>query len=100
MNLIKPFLRNKGKFNHQDMMIFNVKKIRTNETELVEVFNNPFVPNATFSTPCRPVRILSTFYKVFGKDIKTYSMKTMDNFFSFLFSQPVFRSWNGFNGFV
>ena len=32
-------------------MIFNFKKIRTNETELVEVFNNPFVPNATFLYP-------------------------------------------------
>ena len=37
---MKPFLTNKGHFNHQDIMIFDSKKIITNETELVEVFNN------------------------------------------------------------
>ena len=39
LKLIKPFLTNKGHFNHQDM-IFDGEKIITNETELVEVFNN------------------------------------------------------------
>ena len=38
--LIKPFLTNKGHFNHQDIMIFDGEKIITNETGLVEVFNN------------------------------------------------------------
>ena len=39
-NLIKPFLTNKDHLNHQDIMIFDSKKIITNETELVEVCNN------------------------------------------------------------
>ena len=39
-NLIKPFLTNKGRLNHQDIMIFNGNKIIRNETELGEVFNN------------------------------------------------------------
>ena len=38
-NLIKSFLTNKGQLNHQDITIFDGKKIITNETELVEVFN-------------------------------------------------------------
>ena len=42
-NLIKPFLTNKGHLNHQDIMIFDGKKIITNETELVEVFNNHYI---------------------------------------------------------
>ena len=37
---MKPFLTNKGHLNHQDIPIFDGKKIRTNETDLVEVFNN------------------------------------------------------------
>ena len=43
LNLIKPFLTNKGHLNHQDIMIFDGKKIITNETELVEVFNNHYI---------------------------------------------------------
>ena len=42
-NLIKPFLTNKGHLNHQGIMIFDGKKIITNETELVEVFNNHYI---------------------------------------------------------
>ena len=42
-NLIKPFLTNKGHLNLQDIMIFDSKKIITNETELVEVFNNRYI---------------------------------------------------------
>ena len=41
--LIKPFLTNKGHFNHQDIMIFDGKKIIINETELVDVLNNHHV---------------------------------------------------------
>ena len=37
---MKPFLTNKGHLNNQDTMIFDGKKIKTNNTELVEVFNN------------------------------------------------------------
>ena len=37
---MKPFLTNKGHLNHQDTMIFDGKKIQTNNTELVEVCNN------------------------------------------------------------
>ena len=37
---MRPFLTNKGHLNHQDTMIFDGKKIKTNNTELVEVFNN------------------------------------------------------------
>ena len=37
------FLTNKGHLNHQDIMIFDGKKIITNETELVEVFNNHYI---------------------------------------------------------
>ena len=40
-NLIKPCLTNEGHLNHQDIMTFDSKKIITNETELVELFNNP-----------------------------------------------------------
>ena len=40
LNLIKPFLTNIGHLNHQDIMIYGRKKTITNETELVEVFNN------------------------------------------------------------
>ena len=43
LNLIKPFLTNEGHLNHQDVMIFDGKKIITNETELVEVFNNHYI---------------------------------------------------------
>ena len=39
-NLTKPFLRNKGALNHQDIMTCDGKKIITNETGLVEVFSN------------------------------------------------------------
>ena len=39
-NPIKAFLTNKGHLNHQDIMIFDGKKLITNETELIEVFNN------------------------------------------------------------
>ena len=39
-NSIKAFLTNKGHLNHQDIMIFDGKKLITNETELIEVFNN------------------------------------------------------------
>ena len=42
-NLIKSSLTNKGHLNHQDIMIFDGKKIITNETELVEVFNNHYI---------------------------------------------------------
>ena len=42
-NLIKPFLTNKGHLNHQDIMIFDGKKIITSETELVEVFSNRYI---------------------------------------------------------
>ena len=42
-NLLKPFLTNKGHLNHQNIMIFNGKKIITNETELVEAFNDHYV---------------------------------------------------------
>ena len=34
---------NKGHLNHQDIMIFDCKKLITNETELVEVFNNRWI---------------------------------------------------------
>ena len=43
MNLIKPFLTKKGHLNHQDIMIFDGKKIITNKTELVENFNNHYI---------------------------------------------------------
>ena len=42
-NLIKPFLTNKRHLNHQDIIIFDGKKIITNETKLVEVFNNHYI---------------------------------------------------------
>ena len=42
-NLIKRFLANKGHLNHQDIIIFDGKKIITNETELVEVINNHYI---------------------------------------------------------
>ena len=34
-NIIKPCLTNKGHINHQYIMIFDNKKIITNETELL-----------------------------------------------------------------
>ena len=37
------FLTNKGHLNHQNIMIFDGKKIVTNETELVEAFNNHYI---------------------------------------------------------
>ena len=42
-NPIKPFLTNKGHLNHQDVMIFDGKKLITNETELIEAFNNHYI---------------------------------------------------------
>ena len=42
-NLIKLFLTNKGHLNHQDIIKFDVKKIITNETGLVEVFSNHYI---------------------------------------------------------
>ena len=36
-NLIKPFLTNKGHLNYQDIVIFDGKKIITNETKIAEV---------------------------------------------------------------
>ena len=39
---INPFLTNKGHLNHQDIVAFDGKKIVTNETELVQVFNNHY----------------------------------------------------------
>ena len=42
-NLIKPFLTNKGNLNHQHIAIFDGKKIVTNKTELLEVFNNHYI---------------------------------------------------------
>ena len=42
LNLLKPFLTNKGHLNHQDIMIFDGKKI-INKTELGEVFNNHYI---------------------------------------------------------
>ena len=42
-NLIKPFFTNKEHLNHQDITIFDGKKSITNETELVEIFNNHYI---------------------------------------------------------
>ena len=39
---MKPFFTNKGHFNLQDIMIFDGKKIKTNETDLNEVFSNNY----------------------------------------------------------
>ena len=36
-------LTNKGHLNHQDLMIFDVKKIITSEAEQVEVFHNHYI---------------------------------------------------------
>ena len=41
-NLIKPFRTNTGILIHQDIIIFDAKKIIMNETVLVEVFNNHY----------------------------------------------------------
>ena len=40
---MKPFFTNKGHFNLQDIMIFDGKKIKTNETDLNEVFSNNYI---------------------------------------------------------
>ena len=50
-NFMKPFLTSKGHLNHQDIMIFDDKKIVTNETDLVEVFNNLCISTGTLSSP-------------------------------------------------
>ena len=41
--IIKTFLKNKGHFNHKDIITFDGKKIITNETQLAEVFNNHYI---------------------------------------------------------
>ena len=53
-NLTKPFLTNKGHFIHQDITIFDGKKIIKNETELVEVFNNHHINISEKSSGKKP----------------------------------------------
>lgn len=41
-NISKPFLAYKGHFNHQDTFTSNNRRIKSNEMELIEVFNNDY----------------------------------------------------------
>ena len=50
----------------------------------MQEFWNPKIKNPALKF--RPVTILSTFPKIFGQFIKTYMMKSMDNYFSPHFS--------------
>ena len=62
-NHIKSFLTIKDHVNHQDIMIFDGKKIIKNETDLVEVLKNRLVKNQNISHVTTIRRTKGLLYK-------------------------------------